>query len=175
MTILQSSADYDKVYYVEYQGVIRQCRLIATQGRGHHCEYRLEVAGVGEVLVPFRPKESDRWWYCSKVQSILAESPEDLRRGKYLEDSYGTTQNAYNERFLQPFFPNYKVCICGGGIIFWEWDGVRARCYYEKGEFPWFIDREGFHCSINAPVLTEGRYGDPDECERANTPEVITF
>lgn len=175
MYVLQSSADFNKVYYVEYQGAIRQCKLISTQGRGSLCEYRLNVAGIGEVLIPFRPKESDNWWYNSQVKSILAETPEDLRRGKFVIDSYGSTGNAYNYRFLKPFFPNYDVCICGGGIIFWEWNGMRAVCYSVKGEFPWFIDEKGFHCALNAKEMVTGRYDEKDKCEKEHTPEVVTF
>lgn len=174
MTILQSSAEYGKIYYVEYRGAIRQCRLVSTHGSNGKCWYQLEVAGVGEVNLPMAHR-SDSWWYTSQIESILAESPEDLRRGKFLVDGYGTTSNAYNYRFIKPFLPNYEPCVCGGGITFWKWDGVRARCYYENGEFPWRIDKDGFHCSINAPLLTEGRYDSKDACENANAPEVVTF
>jgi hypothetical protein len=177
MNILQSTAEYGKTYYVEYDRAIRQCRLIATHGTYNGEWYTLEVAGVGEVDILLRlPMTlSGGWWYSSKTPSILAESPEDIRNGRFLTDNYGSTDNAYNYEFMKQFLPNYEPCVSGGGITFWAWDGVRAKRHYESKEFPWRIDAKGFHCSINAKSLTDGRYDSKDACEKANQPVVVTF
>lgn len=145
--VLKCNADFDKIYYIEYAGAVRQCKLIGTAGVGRRAWYILNVAGAGEVKI--EPYEDSSWWYSSKRRSILAETAEDVSRGKFIEDSYGSTFNGYNYGFIKDFFPNYNVCGCGGGIGFWRWNGIRPTYYSVCGEYSWHIDRDGFHCSLN--------------------------
>lgn len=178
MYILKSSADFDKVYYVEYKRKIHQCKFIATEHDGNRdAHYILDVAGVGRVALPHHIESGSGWYNTSQGKSILAESVEDLRKGKYLVDWYGTTNNAYNSRFLQPLFPHYDVCICGGGIRFWKWDGIRAQSYLvtRDKDIYWRYDKDGFHCILNEEDIVKDRYPSRKACEDAHTPEVVTF
>jgi hypothetical protein len=177
MNILKCVAEYDKVYYVVYKNKIHQCKFIATELVNGEACYILDVAGVGTISIPNRIPSGGGWWNSSRCESILAESPEDIRRGKYLLDWYGTTNNAYNSRFLEPLFPHYDVCVCGGGILFWEWDGIKAVCYRVQENVPiyWRYDKDGFHCSLNRMPDIEDRYPSRKACEDAHEPEVVTF
>lgn len=173
--ILKCTAEYGKTYYVELGNRIRECRLIATASDGKKPYYILDVAGLGETMVNAKDEPfNDRWWNTSRIESVLAETPEDLTRKKFLTDWYGSTSNAYNSKFIEPFFPNYIVCGCGGGIHFWEWNGIRPELYSLNGKIRWRLDRSGFHCMINE--MSKGRYKTKEECIKANrSPEVVRF
>ena len=178
MTILKSSADYDKVYYVVYNDKIHQCKFLGTRsGMRGRALYMLNIAGVGIVNMPCKEGHNlyPDWWNTSRHPSILAESVENLRKGRFIEDYFGSTNNAYNYGFLKDFLPNYDICGCGGGIYFWHWNGYKAERYKVTGDYEWFIDQLGFHCILNREDVVDGRYSTSKECEEANTPEVVTF
>lgn len=173
--ILQSTAKFGSKYYIEYEGAIRECILIATEGNGRQCWYLLQIAGIGTVRIePKKRSSKTDYWYTSKIDSVLAESPEDISKQKYLLDWYGSTCNAYNSKFIAPFFPNYSVCGCGGGIHFWKWDGIRPELYEITQPCAWRIDENGFSCRLNDH--TEGRYASSKQCMEANNKlNVVTF
>lgn len=178
MYILKSSADYDKIYYVVYNNKIHQCKFLGTRNAPRaSAVYILDIAGVGIASLPCRMGHNlyPDWYNTSRHPSILAESVEDLRNGKYLEDNFGTTRNAYNYGFLKDLFPHYDICFCGGGIRFWRWNGVKAELCYVTGEYEWFFDQYGFHCILNREDIVADRYRTREECEKANTPEVVSF
>ena len=164
--ILKCSADYDKFYYIEYEGAIRQCRLLATEGTGRQAYYILEIAGIGIKKIKPKDGHQSNWWNTSTVESVLAESPELLSKRKFINDQYGSTCNAYNSAFVAPFLPNYSVCGCGGGIHFWKWNGIRPELYNVEGSIRWRIDRKGFHCNLNDQP--EERYSSKKKCEEAH-------
>ena len=140
--ILKSSAKYGKIYYIAYDGEIRQCKLIATAGKNRNAYYVLNIAGRG--IRHIMPKTcSDNWWQTSLIESVMAASPEDLIKGKFLKDCYGSTCNAFNSRFIEPFFPDYLVCCSGGGIHCWKWNGLQPQLYTVTGSAEWRIDEKG--------------------------------
>lgn len=173
MHILKCTAEYGKVYYIEFGGV-RQCRLVATESDGTTEYYVLDIAGLGiRHVCPKSKGLSTNWWHTSQIDSVLAETPEDLSRRRFLKDWYGSTANAYNSRFIEPFFPNYSVCGCGGGIHFWTWNGTRPELQSVSSPCAWRINQEGFHCVLNEN--TEGRFRSEKECRAHNQINVITF
>ena len=78
INILKCSADYNKIYYIEYEGAIRQCRLLATEGTDEQAYYVLEIAGIGTRKIEPKDKDTQSWWYSSTVESVLAKSPKHL-------------------------------------------------------------------------------------------------
>lgn len=173
--ILKCNAEYGKIYYVEYKGSIRQCKLVRTESEGYGACYVLNIAGIGEARISAKADGLyNNWWNTSQIESVLAASPEDLIRKRYLTDNYGTTANAYNSRFIEPYFPGYSVCGCGGGIYFWKWNGVRPALYQVNGDYSWTIDEDGFHCVLNE--MNCERCRTEKEClEKNRKTEVITF
>lgn len=180
MEILKCNADFDKVYYVEYRGTLRQCRLVRTQAGNPTNRYTpvyvLDVAGVGEVVFAFpRQQRFDTWYRTSRTPSILYESIEDYRKGKPIEDNYGSTGNAYNCRFIEPLFRYHSPCNCGGDTYTWRWNGVKAVCYsVDMSGVYWTWDRNGFHCALNDSPDADG-FRTRKECEDANKVEVVKF
>lgn len=169
--ILKCSADFDKVYYIEFEGAIRQCKLLATEGTGKQAYYVLDIAGIGTRKVMPKKGHGSNWWYTSTIESILAESPEHISKRLYIKDQYGSTCNAFNSSFMEPFFPNYNVCGDGGGIYFWKWNGIRPELFKVTGDISWRMDRKGFHCILNDQ--TEGRFSRKKKCEEAYQKEMI--
>lgn len=178
MEILKCNADFDKVYYVEYNNKLCQCKLIKTESGGYANGYTpvyvLNVAGIGEVRFSFpRMKRFDTWYHTSKSPSILYESIEDYRKGTPIEDDYGSMSNAYNSRFIKPLFKHHSPCNCGGSTYTWKWDGCKAVCYsVSVATWYWSWDKDGFHCSLNDD---EGCFRSKQECEEANQIEVVEF
>lgn len=182
MEILKCNADFDKVYYVEYNNKLCQCKLIKTESGGYANRYTpvyvLNVAGVGEVRFLFpRHNRFDSWYHTSKTPSILYESIEDYRKGKPIEDNYGGTDNAYNSKFIEPLFKHHSTCNCGGSTYTWKWDGCKAVCYEVRDTFkiPWTWDKEGFHCILNDDEYYSDCFRSKEECSDANMIKTVTF
>lgn len=175
MEILKCNADFDKVYYVEINGTLRECKLIRTEaGNASNCYtplYILDVAGTGIMRLEF-PRQSrfDTWYRSSTTPSILYESVEDFRKRKPITDNYGSTSNAYNHKFIEPLFPYHSHCNCGGTTYTWKWDGCKAVCYsVQVSRLFWSWDRQGFHCCLNNE---KDCYRSQKECERANANKI---
>lgn len=175
INILKCSADYNKIYYIEYEGAIRQCRLLATEGTDRQAYYVLEIAGIGIRKIEPKDKDTQSWWYSSTIESVLAKSPKHLSNKKYLKDKYGSTNNSYNSPFVSPLLPNYSVCDCEAGIHYWKWNGIRPELNSVEGSVNWRIDSKGFHCSLNDHP--EERYSTKIRCEDAhkNDYKIIKF
>lgn len=174
MEILKCNADYKKVYYVEFEGQLCQCKLIRTESMCNTPVYVLNVAQKGVVKIKaLRTRYFDQWYHHSEIPSILYDSVEDYRRGKPITDNYGSTSNCYNTPFIDKLFTRCKPCNCGGSTITWKWDGSKAIEHIVILEkVSWHFDAEGFHCILN-------EFGDcyrtREECEKNNTISVVTF
>lgn len=182
MDILKCNADFDKVYYVEYRGELRQCKLIRTESGNASNSYTpcyvLNVAGLGEMhFLCLDRRYFDYWYRTSKMPSILYESVDAYRMGKPIEDNYGSTSNAYNTRFIEPLFRHHSPCNCGGSTYTWKWDGCKAVCYEVKkmSEIPWTWDKEGFHCYLNDDEYYSDCFRSEKECRDANKIKVVKF
>lgn len=182
MEILKCNADFDKVYYVEYRGELRQCKLIRTESGNASNRYTpcyvLNVAGLGEMRFA-SPRQGgfDSWYHKSTIPSILYESVDAYRMGKPIEDNYGSTSNAYNSRFIEPLFLHHTPCNCGGSTYTWKWDGCKAICYKVQDMYriPWSWDRDGFHCFLNDDNYYSDCFRSQKECEEANKIKVVEF
>lgn len=179
MEILKCNADYNKVYYVEVNGTLCQCKLVRTESGNAQTQYTpmyvLDVAGKGIMrFVAGRRVHFDSWWRGSVIPSILYESVEDYQKSKPILDNFGSTGNAYNYKFLEPLFKYYDPCNCGGDTITWKWDGCKAVSYTVKDMhlISWTWDENGFHCDLNNAV---GFYRTKKECEQANKVQVVKF
>jgi hypothetical protein len=181
MEILKCNAEFDKVYYVEYRGGLRQCKFIRTESGNSHNRYIpcyvLDVAGLGEMRFEF-PRQNlfDSWYRTSTAPSILYESVESYRMRKPIIDNYGSTGNAYNCRFIEPLFRHHSTCNCGGYTYTWKWDGCKAVCYTieNMSKIPWTWDKDGFHCTLN-DERNSGCFRSEKECIAANKIQVVTF
>lgn len=174
MEILKCNADYNKIYYVEIEGSLYQCRLMRTESRAFVPMYVLDVAQLGLVRIPVkRLLHFDRWWRDSTIPSILYESAEDYRNGKPITDEYGSTSNCYNIPFVCPLFKCVSTCNCGGSVITWRWNGCKAIQHIVKTQdIAWHWDSKGFHCILND---LKDCYRTKEECEKCNTVNVVTF
>lgn len=172
--VLKCNAEFDKIYYVKYHNSLRECKFLRTEGRGHKCYYVLNIAGVGIINIECNPSRHSfpDWWNTSQTSSILYESIDLYKKGKPIIDNYGTTGNAYNYKFLEPLFPNYDVCGCGGGIYAWKWNGCEPVRYQITGTVCWTWDEDGFKCNLHE---YEGYYPSRLACEKANQIEVVRF
>lgn len=182
MAILKCNADFDKVYYVEYRGELRQCKLIRTESGNASNRYTpcyvLNVAGLGEMhFLCLACRYFVSWYRTSKMPSILYESVDAYRMGKPIEDNYGSTSNAYNTSFIKPLFHHHSPCNCGGSTYTWKWDGCKAVCYEvkEMSEIPWTWDKEGFHCYLNDDEYYSDCFRSEKECRDANKIKVVKF
>lgn len=182
MEILKCNADFDKVYYVEYRGELRQCKLIRTESGNSYNRYTplyvLNVAGLGEMrFEALRQSHFDKWYHTSKIPSILYESVDAYRLRRPIEDNFGSTSNAYNTRFIEPLFRYHSPCNCGGSTYTWKWDGCKAVCYTINDVFriSWTWDRDGFHCCLNDKEYASNCFRSKEECTKANKIQVVTF
>lgn len=176
MTILKCNADYDKVYFVEYNGTLRECKLIRTEGGLARGVYVLNVAGVGETHFDCLSRRFNQWYMSGKLPSILYASVEDYKKGNPIMDEYGSTSNAYNFSFLDPLLKYHDPCNCGGYTYTWRWNGVKAVCHsVDVSRTAWTWDENGFHCSLNDENAWKDCYKSKEACERANTISVVGF
>lgn len=179
MEILHCTADFNKVYYVEYKGALRQCKLICTKfdGLGGYPEYVLEVAGEGIVSIEFDRKGlKDSWYYKTTAPSILYEDVDSFLNNRPIEDEYGTTNNCRNSKFLEPLFQYHTPCNNEGSIYTWKWNGTKAELIVHNNdhEIPWSWDKDGFHCELNSHWYKDC-YRSKEECERNNEIKIVTF
>lgn len=174
MEILKCNADFNKVYYVEIDGSLRQCKLIRTESTNIVPIYVLDVAQKGIVKISAeRFRHFDKWYHKSEIPSILYESVEDYRKGKPITDEYGSTGNCYNSRFIEPLFKTCSTCNCGGGVYFWKWDGCKAVKYIvNMNNAVWHWDVNGFHCELNE---LQDCYRTQKECIENSEVSVVTF
>lgn len=169
MEILHCTADYDKVYYVEYNNTLCECKLLRTEaGCDSIPVYVLDIAGVGTIRYSAnRTNEFDSWYNTSIIKGILYKSVEDFRNGLPTKDEYGSTGNMYNSKFIRPLLSKCTACNCGGGIYTWKWDGVKAVKYIVDASRCWWSwDSHGFHCNLNC---NDDWYATKEECEKANS------
>lgn len=110
MEILKCNAEYNKVYYVEIEKVLYQCKLIRTEIGVRNPLYVLDVAkkGIVKIETNNRQRYFDQWYRNSTIPSILYESVEDYRNGKPIIDNYGSTSNCYNTPFIDKLFKYHK-------------------------------------------------------------------
>ena len=175
MEILKCNAEYNKVYYVEIEKVLYQCKLIGTEIGVRSPLYVLDVAkkGIVKIETNNRHRYFDQWYRNSTIPSILYESVEDYRNGKPIIDNYGSTNNCYNAPFIDKLFKHHKPCNCGGSIITWKWDGCKAVQYIvNMNSVCWYWDSNGFHCNLNDE---QGCYRTKEECLKKNEISVVTF
>lgn len=174
MEILKCNADYNKIYYVNINGGLRQCKLIKTESTPNAPAYVLNVAQMGVVRIRVdRFRLFDKWYHSSKIPSILYESVEDYRNNKPIIDNYGSTSNCYNSGFIEPLFKSCSTCNCGGSVYTWKWDGCKATQYIvNTNNICWYWDINGFHCGLNE---MSDCYRTEKDCVDNNKVEVITF
>lgn len=177
MEVLKCNAEFNKIYYIEIEGSLRQCKLIRTELSRALSEipvYVLDVAQMGVTRIKAeRFRHFDKWYHKSEIQSVLYESIEDYRNGKPITDNYGSTGNCYNSDFIEPLFTRCSPCNCGGYIYTWKWDGCKA-CRYavNTANAEWSWDASGFHCGLND---MKDCYRTEQECIKANDIKVVTF
>lgn len=174
MEILKCNADFNKVYYVELNGALCQCKFIRTESSERAPIYVLDVAQRGIVRIQ---ADTDSHFYerhyASKIPSILYESVEDFRKGKPITDEYGSTSNCYNSKFIEPLFKTCSTCNCGGSVYLWKWNGCKAVKYFVNMNcVRWHWDADGFHCNLND---MQGCYRTEEECIKNNEVSVVRF
>lgn len=175
MEVLKCNAEFNRVYYVEVNGSLRECKFIRTEGGGQLTPYYvLDIALMGKVKIQAnRQRFFDKWYYSSKIPSILYESVEDFRNNNPIMDEYGSTGNCYNSTFIVPLFKKCSTCNCGGSVYLWKWDGCKAVEYIvSMNNVVWNWDAEGFHCNLNN--MTEC-YRSEQECIKNNEVKVVKF
>lgn len=174
MEILKCNADFNKVYYVKFNGSLHQCKFIRTMGGAHIPLYVLDVAKVGVVNIEARRSECfDKWYRSSEIPSVLYNSVEDYRNNKTIMDNYGSTGNCYNSSFIVPLFKRCSTCNCGGSVYTWKWDGCKAvKHIVNPSKVTWYYDADGFHCGLNE---LEDCYKTQHDCEVNNKISVVTF
>ena len=174
MEILKCNADFGKIYYVEVQGTLHQCKLIRTEFGKRYPYYVLDIAGIGVAKIECdRFGHFNKWYHTSTIPSILYASIDDYCNHKPIMDNYGSTGNCYNSKFIEPLFKHHAVCQCGGSVATWKWDGCKAVKYFVGvSNIGWTWDEDGFHCILNEST---GCYRSKSECERNSNILVVTF
>lgn len=174
MHILKCNADFGKIYYVEVQGTLRQCKFIRTELGGIRPYYVLDIAGIGIAKIGCdSSRYFDKWYRTSTIPSILYASIDDYRNNKPIMDNYGSTGNCFNSKFIEPLFKCHAVCQCGGSVATWKWDGCKAIKYIVGvSNIGWTWDEDGFHCILNEST---GCYRSKRECEMNSNILVVAF
>lgn len=174
MEILKCNADFSKIYYVEINGSLHQCKLLRTESSANIPLYVLNVAKIGAVYIEARRSECfDKWYRSSEIPSILYNSVEDYRNNKPIIDNYGSTGNCYNGAFIEPLFKTCSSCNCGGSVYTWKWDGCKAvKHIVNTSGVTWYWDADGFHCNLND---MQGCYRMKEECIKNNELMVVNF
>lgn len=174
MYILKCNAEFDKVYYVELDNTLFQCKLIRTEGGPEtYPVYVLDVATKGETRVKMRRVYIDVWYKTSKIPSVLYESVDDFRNDTPITDNCGLTSNCYNRQFTEPLFKNCTLTSSSAQVAAWKYTGCKAAEVRLTGDVMyWTWDRDGFHCGVND---IPGIYRTKEECEDANKINIVTF
>lgn len=175
MEILKCNAEFNRVYYVVVNGSLRECKFIRTEGSSKQTPYYvLDIALMGKVKIQAnRQRFFDKWYYNSKIPSILYETIEDFRNNQPIMDEYGSMSNCFNSNFIEPLFTKCSTCNCGGGVYIWKWDGCKAKKYIvNMNNVIWHWDAEGFHCNLND---MKGCYRSEKECKDNNEILVVRF
>ena len=158
-------------YFATIQGRVRECFFLGTEGvkkRGCClCFYLLYVAGIGFVKFPFaRHNETmNSWYYGLSFDSILGESVDDLRDGKFIQAFYGTSDNPNCAGLFQRYIPE----------LYWgDYTSPWAYAFSEETFIPyveyeiqwtfWRIDEKGFHHDIDLSKY----YLSEQDCRDAN-------
>lgn len=173
MEILKCNADFSKIYYVEINGSLHQCKLLRTESANIPL-YVLDVAQIGIAKIKVRRFEHfNKWYHCSKIPSILYKSIEDYRNNNPIIDNYGGTDNCYNSGFIMPLFKRCSTCNCGGSVYTWKWDGCKAvKHIVNMSKVTWYWDADGFHCNLND---MQDCYRTQEECIKNNEVMVVKF
>ena len=176
MEILKCNAKHDRIYYVEYQNALRECKFLKTIGKGYDIPmYVLNIAKIGIVTIQaLRQRDFHRWYHASKIQSVLYASIEDFQNKNPLIDAYGSMNNCYNSQFITPLFKYHQPCNCGGSTYTWRWNGYQAvRHIVSLSDIVWSWDNNyGFQCSLNEQIDC---YKTEQDCLDSNQIRVITF
>lgn len=145
MEILKVIYPIGKKCYIRRGGAFRECIFLGTQGVANEkgyvkSYYYLNIAGVGIRIVEFdRLGQIDKWYYKTTCDTILYPTLEDCQnKTNCIKAMYGSTDNCYNDKFMEQFFPECSVCNCGGTIYGWAWDGtdaVKVRCTITSEEY----------------------------------------
>ncbi len=153
MKILQVNLQIGSKCYLRYDGAIREAIFDGTKSakKPNHnyyaLYYMLNIAGVGNTLVEFDDDgQFDNWYRCTTCRTILFHTIEDCLNNKsQITALCGSVSNAYNGRFMQQFFPDFRVCCCGGTIHAYAWDGTQPVYLGAKlPDFAWVMDKKGF-------------------------------
>ena len=174
MEILKCNAEFDKIYYVEVQGTLRQCKFIRTEFGERNPYYVLDIAGMGIVKISCDSfRHFNKWYHTSTIPSILYASINDYLKNKPIIDNYGSTGNCYNSDFIKPLFKHHVVCQCGGSVTTWKWNGCRAEEYIVGvSKISWTWNENGFHCVLNE---MSNCYRSKSECETNSCLLVVAF
>lgn len=153
MEILKVNYEIGAKCYIRFHNAFRECIFLGTKGveckDGRVCScYMLNIAGVGETLIAFdRFGQFDHWYRGTTCYTELYPTLKDcMDKTNCITAEYGSTDNCYNSRFMEQFFPECSVCNCGGTIYGWAWDGtdaVKVICHITSEEYT--IDADGFH------------------------------
>lgn len=163
MELLICLAEIGEKYYVKYNERIRACYFIGTKGYGEKVVYIADIAGVGVTEIPFedRNKQFDEWYRGKEINSIFAESPEDLMLGKYVKALYGSPSNSWNTSLFKRFLPGLRWGESYSPFGFkFNKQNLEAEFVYVRGWNYWELDARGFHHDINLDDI----YATKEEC-----------
>ena len=197
MEILKVNLQYGSKCYLRHDGAIREAIFNGTKcvdkvNGGYAYCYMLDIAGIGERLVEFdRFHTFDDWYRNTTCKTCLYPTINDcVNHRNAISANFGSVSNAWNAKFMRPYFPNFSVCDCGGYIHSYAWDGTQAVFLSAKlNDRTWTMDKYGFRIdepmniiwSVQGAYRTFGRfyptktYRTKQECEADNTPIVVTF
>ena len=195
MEILQVDYEIGAKCYTRYDNAFRECIFMGTKGvtdgRNHVVScYVLNIAGIGIRYVAFdRFGQFNNWYRGTTCNTTLYKTVDDcMCKRNPIMAKYGDTENCYNGRFMEQFFPECSVCNCGGSIYGWAWDGtdaIEVGCRLTSDEYK--IDESGFHkvgrvqaswCVGNLRRICVGWgevYRTKEECLANNKAEIVTF
>ena len=153
MEILKVNYEIGAKCYARFQNAFRECIFMGTRGiknqKGYTIScYVLNIAGIGIVNLEFdRFNQFDNWYRGTTCYTTLYATLDDcMNKTNPITANYGDTENCYNSKFMEQFFPECSVCNCGGTIYGWAWNGtdaVQVRCSLSSAEYT--IDENGFH------------------------------
>lgn len=98
-------------YYAPIDGRLRECVFLGTEGQMEkgtcYCFYLLDVAGIGYTKVLFEGffDTMNSWCNGLSIDSILAESVEDLREGKFVQAFFGSHKYENCAELFQRYLP----------------------------------------------------------------------
>lgn len=167
-------------YYAPIQGSVRECFFLGTEGQmiqgTCYCFYLLDVAGIGYKKVPFEGQfdKMDSWCKGLSFDSILADSVEDLREGKFVQAFFGSHKYENCAELFRRYIPelHWGDNTSPWAYVFDEMT-LAPREQYMIPWSCWRMDDKGFVHDIDLSKY----YLTKQECRDANYDrfEPITF